>query len=1062
MWSVATQGDSWPRQELVDELNALRQRIGELESRRTDSTAFDRSEAITRPYENIPVGLAFVDAGLKFVHVNDWLAGIHGKPAAAHIGKTISEVLPETARDIETAIQGVLDSGQPVVRHAFEASLPVDDDRFWSREYSVYPVLDEDGAPRGVNCLVDDVTHRRRAEEDLRRNERHYRNLVEKSIRGVMIHRDGRALFANQAQADIFGYDNPEEIMRVVPVDLLAAPADRERTAAYRLERLGGGAAPATYELRGLRKDGETIWVENRTEIIEWEGAPALQTAVTDITKRMVAELALKESEKRFRNLVANSIQGVLIHRDHKPLFANQALADMFGYDDAEEMQRLRTVDVLVAEIDRDRIGPYRTRRLRGEEAPENYEFLGQRKDGRTIWMETRVNIVDWGGSPAVQSIVTDISTRKEAELALKESERRLKDFAEAGSDWYWETDSEHRFCSFVEGDSNNPAYRPGHSTGRTRYEVAAEEDRETHAEEWCQHLDDLENHRPFKNFVYAVDYAEDGRHWFRISGVPIFDQDGEFSGYRGVSSDITADVSAMIGARSAREQVAMAIDSISELVSVWDGDDRLVLGNRAWRLKQDELDAPSAVGTAYRKVLRDLVDAGAFPDAVGRESEWIEERLERRRHPRAPYERLFHTGETFLISDQRLPEGGIITITTNISDRKKAEEESEQLRLQLFQAQRMETIGVLAGGIAHDFNNILAPIAGYAELLSEAIDADNDTLRYVEAIENGAARATSLVKQILSFARFEMGPQDTVSIDAVVAEALELLRAALPSTIEIRSSMIENCAPVMGDPTQIHQVLMNLCTNAANAMGIEQGVLDIVVGMGEFTPDTAGAQGDLPPGRYVKISVSDDGCGMAPDIQQRVFEPFFTTGKVGHGTGLGLSVVHGIVSGHGGHIEVSSEVGKGTTIDVYLPAMAAIASEANVAETTSRGGQERVLVIDDETTITNMIVEMLSMLGYDVTTFNSSVDALQAFEAAPNKFDVVVTDRTMPGISGDNLARDIKALRGDIPIVMITGYAGLPAGQERDESPIDQTVMKPFTRAMLNTAIREALGQGG
>ena len=834
-------------------------------------------------------------------------------------------------------------------------------------------------------------------------------------------------------------------------------------------------------------------------------------TFTTTIAERLQTRRDLAASERSFQNFAAQSVEGIIVHRDSRPLFANQAFADIIGCSSPEDVLKLRSVDDYVAPSEIERLASYRERRKRGEWAPVNYEFQALHRNGQTMWLETRVTVIEWEGAPAIQSMHVDVTDRHDAVRALEASEKRFKDFADAASDWYWETDAEHHFTAVFGGDANDPAYRPLTTLGRTRVNEVSARDRQQRPEAWRKYLETIEAHQSIRDFVYAADMPDGNRYWLRTSGVPVFDEDGQFRGYRGVTANITEDVATRDREHATRKQLATAIDSISEPTTLWDKAGRLTLANQAWFGALEKIGAAAHIGMRYEEHVKSMIEARVFPEAAGYEQAWVEDWIERRRNAGTAYELETRFGTTILIRDHALPDGGIITFTTDvtelkraeheiresearlhgiletapeaivstdgelriqhfnrgaellfgyradevrgqaieillperhrsalqglikkiseaggrtramsapltviglreggiefpgeawiseheidgrkhytvyvrditdrketeealqssqanlaeaqrlaqvgswhwdlstgvvqwsdelfnllgldpadttptidgvwnavhpqdrdreriatqaamasaevsyqtvhrivrpnggvrvvhgklkvvlwsddgsplsivgslqdITERKRTEDEREKLEKQLLHSQRMETIGTLAGGIAHDFNNILAPMTGYGELLREHLESDEQATGYVDRILDGATRASELVKQILAFSRRETGTKERLRVDHIASEALKLLRAAIPTTIDIRFSDDPDCAPILGDHTQIHQVVMNLCTNAAQAMGHERGTLAVTVGMFMVDEDFARVHSGLSPGPHV------------------------------------------------------------------------------------------------------------------------------------------------------------------------------------------------------------------
>ncbi len=400
-----------------------------------------------------------------------------------------------------------------------------------------------------------------------------------------------------------------------------------------------------------------------------------------------------------------------------------------------------------------------------------------------------------------------------------------------------------------------------------------------------------------------------------------------------------------------------------------------------------------------------------------------------------------------------------VLNLMRDVTGKKESEEKRLKLEAQLRQAQKMEAIGILAGGIAHDFNNILSAIIGYGDLIEMYAPQEDSNIRsYLAELLKACFRAKDLVRQILTFSRQTEQRKVPLEIGTIVKEALRLIRSSLPATIEIQQHIATDLGKVMADPTQIHQILMNLCANAGHAMGRYGGVLDVSLANVAIDSSFAVRHPQIAPGPYLELTVSDTGHGFSESMMERIFDPYFTTKGKGEGTGLGLAVVLGIVKSHGGEITVKSETGKGTIFKVYLPVIENGLESEPEDQTPIPGGNERILFVDDEEVLVNVGKLMLERLGYKVTTAGSSTEALKAFRAAPDTFDLVITDMTMPTLTGDKLARKLIEIRTDIPIILCTGYSELISRERAVELGIRDFLMKPLTAKVLAHAVRKVL----
>ena len=546
-----------------------------------------------------------------------------------------------------------------------------------------------------------------------------------------------------------------------------------------------------------------------------------------------------------------------------------------------------------------------------------------------------------------------------------------------------------------------------------------------------------------------AIPIANDGMRQFHATLLPHFDNGSGVLGYFLLAQDITRQKMDQSLLRKAKKQWELTFDSIlDEIITVQDKEFHILQANSAaanfFGISREQL-----IGRHCHELFREepfpCSECPAF--AVYQEGK--------------P-----HSAELY---HARLKKNFLVTISPMVDENgeffgivhsAKDITEFKELERQLRQAQKMEAIGTLAGGIAHDFNNILTPILGYSELVVGRLPDSGEERGLVQEIRTAGLRAKELVKQILTFSRQGEQQQQPVLIHLIVKEALKLLRSSIPTTIAIKQN-VTDCGLVMADPTQIHQVLMNLCTNAYHAMRETGGELSVSLSVVELTPQDYLDNMALQPGPHVKLSVRDTGCGMSKELQERIFEPYFTTKKQGEGTGLGLSMVHGIVQSHHGHITVYSEPGHGAEFHVYLPQVQTRGGEGSAEETGAiPRGSGAILVVDDEPTVGELLRRELLSLGYEVTLCSSSAQALETFQQKGAGFDLVLTDMTMPGMNGAELTRRIKQLRPATPVVLCTGFSEIMDAEKARRMGIDGYLLKPVVLRQLAQTIHQAMGK--
>lgn len=669
-------------------------------------------------------------------------------------------------------------------------------------------------------------------------------------------------------------------------------------------------------------------------------------------------------------------------------------------------------------------------------------------KDGSWVWILDHGRVVSWtqDGKPLwMYGTHLDINEHKRFEEELRGSEAFLKNVFDAIQDGISVLDTDLRILR-VNKWMERMYIDEAPLIGKNCYVVYQKRDTPC---PWCPSLKSIETGEPSSSIVpYPSEQKPTG--WIDLTSFPIKDKYGYVVGIIEYVKDITNQKKAEVALQQSEERYRSLIENTLDGYFICDipSGRFIFLNQRIYDLfgytPKGGLDL-----TIWDIIAPDshyLINEKIQSCVEGKVSCYASNICEAIR--KDGFKFMAEVSASFVTYKDKLVMQGILRDVT----------EKERLQLQLQQALKMEGIGTLAGGIAHDFNNILSPIMMHSEMVMYDL-AQNDPLRHsMKEIYQAGERARDLVKQILTFARKRSEEKVVLKSSLIINDAIKFLRSTIPTTIDIRYDVNVKHDTILADPTQLNQIVINLCTNAVYAMRQNGGLLEVILDNEEVSVKKENGIFNIKPGRYLRLIVSDNGTGIPDDVINRIFEPYYTTKGPGEGTGLGLAIIHGIVQNYGGDICVDSEVGKGTTFQIYLPLVEAEAMTLKEKIVELQKGDERILIVDDEKSAVTIMQKLLERYGYKVTAKTSSIEALEVFQKNATEFDLVITDMTMPNMTGEVFAKKLKAIRSEIPVILCTGYNDKIDEDKAKEIGICSFIMKPIVMSEMAKIIRNIL----
>ncbi|MFH1137187.1 MAG: PAS domain S-box protein [Pseudomonadota bacterium] len=1020
------------------------------ELKRAEEALRDSEDRFRKIVETAHEGVCVVDSNARVAFVNPAMSTMFGYEPEEALGRPVLDFMdedagPQAMARIERRKQGLVDK--------YDFRFKTKDGRDLWAIVSASPIFSEDRRYQGVLCMITDITERKKAEEALLEREQQYHALFDNnhSVMFLINPETGRIVDANPAACGFYGFDKETLISK--EFSELGTQSKKEVFSAMTLAKT---ERKRQFLFRHRLSSGEIRDVEAFSGPITVGGRRLLYSIIHDITER-------KEAEE---NLIKRTKELALRVKELNCLFEISKLVEREGLSFESLLSKI--VDILppawlFPEIARARLvldekvflsrdfqeSPWKltARVWAGGEVKGWLEvfYLEERPVSHEgpFLLEER-NLID-----AVAERLGLVIERKVSRTALEESAEFKRVLFEILPMGLAITDDRGRVIEVNPAAEEILNIKPfgfmGTSGDLADWLVVRADGAIMPLGERAE-IKALREGQVIAGAGQGI-VGPDGRViWLDVTAAPL-----PLEGL-GVAV-VCVDVTEKKLAEEERARLAAAVDQASESIVIFDSSGRIIQYVNPAFERLTGYPRGEAIGAGLNLILGRNKDGSFYRkiyEAISQGRPWSGRTESHRKDGN-------HFDVETTLSPVRDMSGRVINI---LSIGRDVTRESV-LERQLQQSQKMEAIGVLAGGIAHDFNNILWAITGFAEMSLEEAPPGGEIQDNLVQLLKAVSRAKDLVEQILVFSRQSGQEKETLVFGPLVREALKLIRASLPTTIEIRQVIPDEDLMVWANATQIHQVLMNLCSNAGHAMREKGGVLTVsisamTVETGETSPHT-----DMSAGPYVMLTVADTGHGMDRWLMERIFEPFFTTKNPVEGTGMGLAAVHGILKSHGGVATVDSEPGQGAVFRVYLPRVIGRLREEEEEIEEIPLGDERILLVDDESVLVDMAARMLGRLGYEVAGFSSSLKAWEAFEADSDKFDLVITDQTMPGLTGVELSRRIMARRPDLPIILCTGYSKSSLGDVVDEVGVRALTFKPLVMSQIARLIREVLDGG-
>ncbi len=1026
----------------------------DITKRRLAEGALRESEELFRgTFEQAAVGIAHSSPDGTFIQVNDKLCALGGYPREVLLGRSFHDLVHPDDRDaVETARVEMIDG----VRASYSAEIRYfrsDGEISWAN-IIVTPTRNDSGETKYFISVVEDITARKRAESALHASEQQFASAFEYAAIGVaLVSPDGRWLKVNRALCRMLGYSETEMLARTVQDITHPDDLDSDLERARRL--LAGDDDSYQVEKRYFHRRGHLVWVLLNVSIVrDHDGKPVhFISQVQDITeKRRSREAILLQAQmldQIGQAVIATDPQGVVI-------YTNSFASDLYGWPQ-DEMLGENIMKITVADLSHDRAAEIMDDLVKGQ--TWSGEMLLQNRQGRVFpaFITNTPLLDDEGRLVGVIGVSIDISVRKEAEEAVERNEREQRKLAQeleaerarlviaqaVASMGSWEIDLSTRDVIWSDEAHRIFGTRPEERvTYRGFLDLVHPDDRKMVTDAYAHSIISRDSCSLEHRILLPggrIKYIDE--RWQVFTG-----EDGQPQRIVGTAHDIT---DRKLADARIREQASM-IDEATDAILVRDLEGRITYWNRGAATLYG-WSAEEAIGQSARDLLHS--EPAAFNDAttlVLSDGAWSGEL---KKTTRTGDEVTVDARWTLLRDEIGAPKS-VLSINTDVTERRK-------LEAQFFRAQRMESIGTLAGGIAHDLNNLLAPIVMAVSVLKK-FEKREKMLAVLTNIERSAKRGTELVKQVLSFGRGIEGSRVPVRLVDITSEIEAIISSTFPKNIILEEDLASDLQLVVGDPTQLNQVLLNLCVNARDAMP-DGGRLMISGKNASIDEQYASMNRGVSAGRYVVLSVADEGCGMPKEVMDRVFDPFFTTKDTGKGTGLGLSTVSGIVRSHSGFINVHSEVGVGSVFRIYLPAAAELHGPVIVpgnAELLPRGRGELILVVDDEASIRGVTAQTLEAFGYRVIVAEDGAQAIGLYAMRRDEIALVLTDMMMPVMDGPALIAALHRINPQVRIIAASGLGANDSIAKASHAGVVHFLAKPFSADAMLTLLRKALSE--